>query len=36
MRKPIKIGKYHFKIKKEALLHYKGILNSYKYNESLK
>lgn len=35
MRKPIKIGEKEFKYKKDALAHYKTILNSYDFNQSL-
>ncbi len=35
MRKPIEIGERSFKYKKDALAHYKGILNSYSFGESL-
>ncbi len=35
MRKPIKIGKLTFKTKKEALAHFKQILNSYDFREKL-
>ena len=35
MRKPIYIGKLIFKTKKDALLHFKKILNSYDFGESL-
>ena len=35
MRKPIQIGSKKYKTKKEALLHYKNILNSYKLGEQL-
>lgn len=31
MRNPLKIGEREFKFKKEALLHYKNILNSYNF-----
>lgn len=35
MRKPIKIGSKEFKYKKDALAHYKAILNSYSFDQSL-
>lgn len=35
MRKEINIGKRKFLTKKEALKHYKRILNSYDYGESI-
>lgn len=35
MRKPIKIGEKDFKYKKDALAHYKAILNSYNFDQSL-
>ena len=35
MRKPIKIGNKEFRYKKDALAHYKGILNSYNFDHSL-
>ncbi|MEA3450901.1 MAG: hypothetical protein U9Q83_03250 [Bacteroidota bacterium] len=35
MRKPIQIGDNKFKSKKDALLHYKTILNSYEIGEEL-
>jgi hypothetical protein len=35
MRKPIEIGKLIFKTKKEALAHFKQILNSYDFGEKL-
>ena len=36
MRKAIKIGEKEFASKKEALSHYKAILNSYDFGETLK
>lgn len=35
MKKPLKIGERTFASKKEALSHYKGILNTYHFNQSL-
>lgn len=35
MRKPLKIGEKEYKFKKEALIHYKNILNSYAFEELL-
>jgi len=35
MKKPLVIGERLFKYKKDALLYYKNILNSYEFNESL-
>ena len=35
MRQPIKIGQREFKYKKDALNHYKNILNSYSFGQSL-
>ena len=35
MRKEINIGERKFLTKKEALNHYKGILNSYDFGESI-
>ena len=35
MKKPIKIGEREFKLKKDALQHYKTILNSYEFGQSL-
>lgn len=35
MRKPIKIGEIEFATKKDALTHYKAILNSYDFEEEL-
>jgi hypothetical protein len=36
LRKAIEIGEKEFASKKEALNHYKAILNSYDYGETLK
>lgn len=36
MARPLKIGENEFKFKKDALAHYKEILNSYNFGESLK
>ena len=36
MRKPLKIGKKEYKFKKDAIAHYRTILNSYDFGESLK
>lgn len=35
MRKPLKIGKKEYKFKKDAIMHYRKILNSYEFGESL-
>ncbi|WP_151088263.1 DUF3223 domain-containing protein [Hymenobacter baengnokdamensis] len=35
MKHPIKIGERSFSFKKDALLHYKNTLNSYKFGQSL-
>ena len=35
MRKPIKIGQKEYKFKKDAILHYRTILNSYDFGQSL-
>lgn len=35
MARPLKIGQNEFKFKKDALAHYKAILNSYNFGESL-
>ena len=35
MKKPLKIGKKEFKFKKDAVTHYKTILNSYEFEEAL-
>ncbi len=35
MKSPIKIGEKTYKYKKDALAHYKSILNSYKFGQSL-
>jgi hypothetical protein len=35
MKKPLKIGKKEFKFKKDAVTHYKTILNSYEFEETL-
>lgn len=35
MRKPFKIGKKEYKFKKDAIAHYRAILNSYDFEESL-
>lgn len=35
MRKPIRIGKREFKFKKDAIAHYRSILNSYEFGQSL-
>ncbi|MDF1571579.1 MAG: DUF3223 domain-containing protein, partial [Bacteroidales bacterium] len=35
MRKPIKIGEIEFATKKDALTHYKTILNAYNFGEEL-
>jgi hypothetical protein len=35
MKTPVKIGERNFLSKKDALLHYKNILNSYKFGQSL-
>lgn len=35
MRKPLKIGHKEYKFKKDAILHYQKILNSYKFGQSL-
>lgn len=36
MRKPFKVGEKEFKYKKDALAHYRTILNSYDFGQSLK
>ncbi|HQZ25714.1 MAG TPA: hypothetical protein PLD18_10475 [Flavobacterium sp.] len=35
MRKPFKIGQKEYKFKKDAIMHYRAILNSYDFGESL-
>lgn len=35
MRKPFKIGKIEYKFKKDAIAHYRTILNSYNFGQSL-
>ena len=35
MRKPLKIGQKEYKFKKDAIAHYRAILNSYDFNQSL-
>jgi hypothetical protein len=35
MRKPFKIGQKEYKFKKDAITHYRTILNSYDFEESL-
>ena len=35
MRKPFKIGQKEYKFKKDAILHYRNILNSYDFGQSL-
>lgn len=35
MRKPLQIGKKEYKFKKDAITHYRKILNSYEFNQSL-
>lgn len=35
MRQPFKIGQKEYKFKKEAILHYRAILNSYDFGQSL-
>lgn len=35
MKKPIRIGQKEYKFKKDALAHYRAILNSYKFGQSL-
>ncbi|GAA3963051.1 hypothetical protein [Hymenobacter antarcticus] len=35
MKTPVNIGQRRFSTKKETLIHYKGILNSYKFGQSL-
>ncbi|TDG36849.1 DUF3223 domain-containing protein [Pedobacter changchengzhani] len=35
MRKPLKIGQKEYKFKKDAITHYRKILNSYEFNQSL-
>lgn len=36
MRKPFKIGKKEYKTKKDAIIHYKSILNYYDFGQSLR
>ena len=35
MRKPFKIGQKEYKFKKDAITHYRTILNSYDFGQSL-
>ena len=35
MRKPFKIGEKEYKFKKDAIMHYRTILNAYGFDQSL-